>query len=202
MSALFDILECAPFASEQEEVETVSFPDFTSLFLEADVRARRRSSRELRVPHTILEEDEEESDGDDDDDDDDDGETIIWITPRARPCKQGLEDPDDGFTLDGPPSPTNTDISTSHSSSGSSEEFTNAIRHCGPIILDRPAVECGLDELNGDEGDDEWVDMEEDEELEDELDDDSSRVSSGLSSNDKESALSLLFAGPSQGFIR
>ncbi|KAL5530426.1 hypothetical protein ACEPAF_6684 [Sanghuangporus sanghuang] len=190
MSALFGILECAPFTDWHEEVETVSFPDFTSLFLEADANARRRSSRELRVLHTILEEEEEESDGDDDND----GETIIWITPRARPRKQGLEEPDDGFNLDEPPSLTNTDSSTSSSSSGSSEESTSGDRHRGQISLNRSAAECGLNGLNGDEGDDEWIDIEEDEELEDELDDDSSGDSSGLSSdNEEESVLSLLF---------
>ncbi|KAL5527083.1 hypothetical protein ACEPAG_5874 [Sanghuangporus baumii] len=195
MSVLFDILECAPFAAEREEVETVSFPDFTSLFLETDTNARRRSSRELRIPHTILEKDEEESDGlDDDDDDDDDGETIIWITPRVRPRKQGLEDPDDGFTLDEPPSPTNTVSSTSSSSSGSSEESTNGGRHREQMSLDSPVAQSEPDEFNEDEDDDEWIDIEEDEELDDELDDDSFGDSSGISSDDdEESVLSLLF---------
>ncbi|KAL5488357.1 hypothetical protein ACEPAI_6465 [Sanghuangporus weigelae] len=189
MSALFDILECAPYAAEHEEVETVSFPDFTSLFLETDANTRRRSSRELRVPHTILEEDEEESDGHDDDD----GETIIWITPRAHPRKQGLEEPDDGLNLDEPPSPTNTDSSTSSSSSGSSEESASGDRHRGQISLERPVAQSKPDEPNEDQ-DDEWVDIEEDEELEDELDDASSGDSSGLSSDDdEESVLSLLF---------
>ncbi|KAL5527082.1 hypothetical protein ACEPAG_5873 [Sanghuangporus baumii] len=194
MSALFDILECASFATEHEEVETVRFPDFTSLFLETDANTRRRSGRELRVPHTILEEDEEESDGLDGDDDDDDGETIIWVTPRARPHKQELEEPNDGFSLDGPPSPTGTDSSTSSSSSGSNEESASSSRHRGQRSLDRPVANSEPDEFNEDEDDDEWVDIEEDEELEDELDDDSSGDSSGISSDDDdESVLPLLF---------
>ncbi|KAL5488354.1 hypothetical protein ACEPAI_6462 [Sanghuangporus weigelae] len=193
MSALFDILECAPFATEDEEFETVSFPDFTALFLETDDNARYRSSRELRVPRTILEEDEEESDSHDNDDDDD-GETIIWVTPRARPHKQGLEEPNDGFSLDEPPSPTGTDSSTSSSSSGSSEEFVSGGRHRGQMSLDSPVAQSEPYEFIEDENDDEWVDIEEDEELEDELDDDSSGDSSGLSSDDEEeSVLSLLF---------
>ncbi|KAL5530427.1 hypothetical protein ACEPAF_6685 [Sanghuangporus sanghuang] len=194
MSALFGILECAPFTDWHEEVETVSFPDFTSLFLEVDANARRRSSRELRVPHTILEEDEEESDGDDDDDDDDDGETIIWITPRPCLSKQGLEEIDDGFSLDGPPSHTDANFSTSSSSSVSGDESTSGVRHCGPISLDRPAAECKLDEPYENDDDDEWVDIEEDEDLEDGFDDDSSGDSSSLSSDGEgESVLSLLF---------
>ncbi|KAL5530428.1 hypothetical protein ACEPAF_6686 [Sanghuangporus sanghuang] len=192
MSALFDILECAPFVAELEEVEIVSFPDFTSLFLEADANARLRSSRELRVPQTIIEEDDEELDSNEDEDDD--GETIIWVTPRARPCKQELEEPNDGFSLDEPPSPTNTDSSTSTSSSGSSEESTSGDRHRGQISVDRPMAQSELDGLNEDGDDDEeWVDIEEDEDLEDELDDDSGN-SSGLSSDDEEeSVLSSLF---------
>ncbi|OCB86244.1 hypothetical protein A7U60_g6835 [Sanghuangporus baumii] len=189
MSALFDVLECAPFAAEREEVETISFPNFTSLFLEADANVRCRSSRELRVPQTILEEDEEESDNDDDDD----GETIIWITPRARPHKQGLQEPDDGFSLDEPPSPADIDFSTSSSSSNSSEGSTSGEHHRGPISSDRLVAQSKPDEFNEDENDDEWVNIE-DEELEDELDDDSSGDSSGLSSDDEEeSVLSLLF---------
>ncbi|KAL5527081.1 hypothetical protein ACEPAG_5872 [Sanghuangporus baumii] len=192
MSVLFDILECAPYAAECEEVEPVRFPDFTSLFLETDANTRRRSSRELRVPQTIIEEDDEELH--DDEDDDDDGETIIWVTPRARPHKEGLEEPNDGFSLDGPPSPTNTDSSTSSSSSGSSEESTNGGRHREQVSLDRPVVHSEPDEFNEDEDDDEWVDIEEDEEIQDELDDDSSGVSSGLiSDEEEESVLSLLF---------
>ncbi|KAL5488355.1 hypothetical protein ACEPAI_6463 [Sanghuangporus weigelae] len=190
MSALFDILECAPFAAEREEVETVSFSDFTSLFLETDANARRRSSRGLRIPQTIIEEDDEELD---EDEDDDDGETIIWITPRARPHKQGLEEPNDGFSLDEPPSPTGTDSSTSSSSSGSDEESTSSNR--GQMSLDRLVAQIKPDEFNEDGNDDEeWVDIEEDEELEGELDDDSSGDNSGLSSDDdEESVLSLLF---------